>query len=316
MKLFYRILVGAMIILAAIIFFKIIIGGSTIALFNTHGPTATAERNLIIETVLLMLIIVVPMFIFLFGFAWKYRASNTIAKYEPNKPHAAWKELILWAIPAVLVAGLATLTWKSAHALDPYKPIASSAQPLTIEVVALQWKWLFIYPQQNIATINVIEFPVNTPVHFVLTADGPISSFWIPQLGTQIYAMAAMQTQLNTIADTTGEFIGKDTEINGAGYAGMQFAANSVSESDFNNWVESVKTSSTYPALTADAYNALSQPTENNPPAYYSSVDGDLFDGIMMKYMMPTSSMMETSTSLQGMSNASQTMPANMQMML
>ncbi len=147
----------------------------------------------------------------------------------------------LWAVPIILIASLSVLNWKSTHELDPYQPIASNAPPLTVEVVALDWKFLFIYPQQNIATVNFIEFPVNTPLNFQLTADAPMSSFWIPQLGSQIYAMPAMSTQLHLIANSTGDFRGMDTEINGAGFSGMKFAARSVSQTDFNAWVASVK---------------------------------------------------------------------------
>jgi len=256
------------------------------ALFNPQGPIAAAEIDLIKTMVFLMLIIVVPMFILLFTFARKYRAGNAKAQRASEA-----------AIPAALVAVLAVFSWGSVHAVDPYAPIPASeaapgAQPITIQVVALPWKWLFIYPAQNIATVNFIQFPVGTPVHFELTADAPMSSFWIPQLGSQIYAMAAMETQLNLEADKIGEFVGKDTEINGAGYAGMQFMAKSSSQEDFDAWVATTQSSSTYAPLTMDAYNALAAPSENNPATFYSSVEGDLFDNIMMKYMMPSSTPM------------------------
>jgi cytochrome o ubiquinol oxidase subunit 2 len=259
--------------------------------FDPQGPIALQERNLIILAVVLMLLIAIPMLILLYTFAWKYRAGNKKATYDPEHVGNAWKQLAWWAIPAVIIATLAVINWQSTHALDPYKPIVSSAPPLTIEVVALQWKWLFIYPAQGIATVNYIQFPVATPVHFVLTADAPMSSFWIPQLGSQIYAMSAMQTQLDLEADATGTYAGKDTEINGAGYSGMTFLAKSTSQDDFSAWVASVQQStSTYPALSMNAYNALSTPSENNPPAYYSSFDQNLFNAILMKYA-PTSSM-------------------------
>ena len=220
MKVYYRIVLGALVITGAVVIFKFLIGGSTIALFAPQGTIASQEIDLIKTSVLIMLLAVVPVFVLLFTFAWKYRAGNPNAIYDPERVHSAWRELSLWAIPAVIVATLAVLSWKSAHAVDPYKPIDSTAAPLTIQVVALEWKWLFIYPAQNIATVNFIQFPEKIPVHFELTADAPMSSFWIPQLGSQIYAMAAMETQLDLMADTTGEFAGKDTEINGAGYAG------------------------------------------------------------------------------------------------
>ncbi|HVO28500.1 MAG TPA: COX aromatic rich motif-containing protein [Candidatus Paceibacterota bacterium] len=259
-----------------------------IALFMPAGPVAAQERTLIVTMVLLMLVVVVPMFIALFTIARRYRSGNPKAKHVPDGRHRGWTELWLWAVPAALVAVLGTLCWQYAHALDPYRPIASPNPPLTVQVVALEWKWLFIYPQQDIATVNYLEFPAGTPVHFELTADAPMSSFWIPRLGSQIYAMAAMETQLNLLASTTGEYVGKDTEINGAGYAGMTFTANSVSPSDFNAWVASVQASGTYSALDQNAYAALAMPSEYAPPAYYSSVQENLFDNIMMEYMEPS----------------------------
>jgi len=212
--------------------------------FDPQGPVALEERNLIVIAVVLMLLVAIPMLVALYTFAWKYRAGNKKAKHDPERVGGTWRQLIWWAIPAALIAVIAVINWKSTHALDPTNAIASSNAPLTIQVVALEWKWLFIYPTQGIATVNFIQFPENTPVHFELTADAPMSSFWIPQLGSQIYAMAAMETQLNLMADTTGEFTGKDTEINGAGYAGMTFIAKSSSQADFNAWVASVQNSS------------------------------------------------------------------------
>lgn len=300
MKLVYRVLLAAVIIAAAIIFSKALIGTSTLALLAPAGPVALYQRDLIRNAVLLMLVIVIPFLATFYYFAWKYRAGNPdSAKYEPDKKHGAWKEIGLWAMPSIIVLGLAILGWNGAHAVDPFSPITANGSngiapgtpTLNIEVVALPWKWLFIYPQQNIATVNFLEFPVNTPIHFELTADGPISSFWIPQLGSQIYAMAAMSTQLNLEATRVGEFVGKDTEINGTGYAGMQFEAKSVVQPDFDSWVASVAGSATNVPLDAIEYATLAATSSYNPPAYYSSVEPGLFDGIMMKYMEPTSSM-------------------------
>ena len=236
--------------------------------FDPQGPIALQERNLIILAVALMLLIAIPMLVLLYTFAWKYRAGNKKSKYDPEHVGVAWKQILWWCIPATLIAVLAVIDWQSTHALDPYKPIVSNNAPITIEVVALQWKWLFIYPAQGIATVNYVQFPVNTPVHFMLTADAPMSSFWIPQLGSQIYAMDAMQTQMYLEASATGTYAGKDTEINGAGYSGMTFNAQSTSQDDFNAWVASVKDSSN--TLTMDNFSALDAPSENNSPAFYS----------------------------------------------
>lgn len=274
------------------------------ALFNPQGPVAAAQSDLIKTALVLMLAVIVPTLILFFIFARRYRATNMQAKRvseaDQQRPHSAWRGLVLWAIPVVVVAVLGVISWNAAFALDPYKPIPATSgatvapgiRPLTIQVVALPWKWLFIYPAQNIATVNFVEFPVGTPVHFELTADGPISAFWIPQLGSQIYAMAAMETQLNLRADAPGEFAGKDNEINGAGYAGMTFTAKASSQQDFDWWVAAVKARSlnsifVNDTLTAEAYNALAAPSENNPVAFYSAVESGLFNNVMMKFMAP-----------------------------
>jgi cytochrome o ubiquinol oxidase subunit 2 len=314
MKRRYNIGLAVLAVIAAGFGIRALIGNSTVATFTPEGPIAGQEAHLIITMVLLMLIVVVPMFIALFTIAWKYRAGNRKARkeYDPELRHGPWAELILWAIPAALVAVLGTFAFRAAHAVDPYQPIAG--QSLTIEVVALPWKWLFIYPQQNIATVNLVEFPAGTPVHFELTADAPMSSFWIPQLGSQIYAMAAMETQLNLLASTTGEYTGRDTEINGAGYAGMTFKALSVTPADFAAWVAGVKGTSTYPALTEDSYNALAAPSQDNPVAYYSSVDENLFSNIMMKFMMPMGTEAGATGTMQMNSTDSMQMMPGMQM--
>lgn len=290
------------IVAAAVLFFRHLIGGSTVAVFTPRGPIAAQEKNLIRTAILLMLMVVAPVFTLLFSFAWKYRAGNEKAKYEPEKSHGIFGELVWWAFPAAVVAVLAVITWGAAHALDPYKPLAAAgAKPLTIQVAALNWKWLFIYPEQGIATVNFLEFPERTPLNFELTADAPMNSFWIPQLGGQMYAMAGMVSQLHLMADSAGEYAGRAAEINGRGYAGMKFTAKSVSDDDFSAWVASVKQAPS--ALTLDGYNRLAEPSENNPAASYSSVEKNLYNTIVVKFMPPASQL----------GGASATMP-NMQM--
>jgi cytochrome o ubiquinol oxidase subunit II len=285
-------------------------------LFDSAGTISYAESHLMLLAVDLMLIVAIPMYIILFTFARKYRAGNpsAAAKYSPNLSHNGWVTFVLWAIPITLIGILSVINWQSTHALDPSVPIVSAdgAPPLDIQVIALPWKFLFIYPAQNIATVNFIEFPVGTPLHFELTADAPMSSFWIPQLGSQIYAMPAMTTQLNLIANTTGDFRGLDTEINGVGFSGMKFVARSATQSDYNAWVAGVQGASTtqagaamYPSLDLATYNALAAPSENNPEASYASVDPNLYNEVVMKYMMPAG---EMSSTMQGMS-AGQAMP-------
>jgi cytochrome o ubiquinol oxidase subunit 2 len=207
---------------------------SVIALFNPKGFIAQQERDLVITAVLLMLIVVVPVLTMIFFVAWKYRASNKSAKYTPNWDRSRAIAALRFGLPATIIISLAFITWHTSHKLDPRKPIQSASNSMTIQVVALQWKWLFIYPQQNIATLNYVQFPEKTSVHFDLTADGLMNSFWIPQLGGQMYAMAGMSTELNLMANDVGEYSGSAAEINGKGFAGMRFVAESSSKSDFD----------------------------------------------------------------------------------
>ena len=267
------------------------------AVLSPAGTIALQERHLIIMAVLLMLIVAIPMFIILFTFARKYRAGNTKTKHSPKLERNRLTTFAIWAIPITLIGVLSVINWTSTHALDPSKPIVSNVAPIPIQVIALRWKFLFIYPEQNIATVNFIEFPVGAPLHFELTADAPMSSFWIPQLGSQIYAMPAMSTQLNLIANETGDFRGLDTEINGIGFSGMKFIARSVSQNDFDQWVQSIQQSST--TLDLGAYNELAVPSENNPVASYASVGQGIYNNVIMKYMEPSST--ETTGSSQTM---------------
>ena len=197
--------------------------GETAALLAPKGFVADEELVLMKNVVLLMLIVAVPVLSLLFFFAWWYRAENTRAVYMPQWEHGPMSELVWWAIPIEIVLVLGAITWTSTHALDPYKALTVGGNPLTIQVVALEWKWLFIYPEQNIATVNVVYIPVNRPIEFQITADAPMNSFWIPELGGQIYAMTGMSTELNLIANQTGTFTGRSANYSGEGFARMSF---------------------------------------------------------------------------------------------
>lgn len=258
---------------------------SHFTLFNPKGLIAEKETHLIVTFLLLMLCVGIPAVALTFFTAWKFRSTNPKAIYNPNGKHNLVWEVLWWLLPTAIVLILATLTWQSAHAIDPFKPIQSNVKPITIQVVALQWKWLFIYPEQHIATINYIAFPVNTPVNFQLTADAPMNSFWIPSLGGQMYAMAGMVNQLHLLATQPGEFAGSDAEISGKGFAGMRFTAKATSQSDFDKWVLTAKKSKT--VLSRDLYGQLSKPSEDTPVTFYSSVDKDLYNLIVMKDMKP-----------------------------
>jgi cytochrome o ubiquinol oxidase subunit 2 len=268
------------------------------AVLSAQGVIARQEWGVLLNAILLMLIAVIPTFFLLFFFAWKYREGKT-AKYSPEMQSSFGAGFLLWATPAVIIFFIGVLNWKSTHALDPYKPIASDRKPIIIQVVALQWKWLFIYPEQNIATVNFIEFPENTPVSFELTADAPMNSFWIPQLGGQMYAMPGMSTQLHLLANHTGEFNGSTAEISGAGFAGMRFVAKAASQADFDQWIKTLKQSPNI--LTLNSYGELAKPGMSNSPVYYSSVEQNLYNGVIAKFMAPAPPSGGPMTQMEGM---------------
>lgn len=264
------------------------------------GVIGQKEKHLMIITVLLGLIVVVPVFILTFYIAWTYSENNKRPKkYSPNWEHSARLEFIWWALPLGIITILAVVAWNSSHQLDPFRALSSSKKPLSVQVVALQWKWLFIYPQQNIATVNLVQFPVDTPVNFQITSDAPMNSFWIPKLGGQIYAMSGMSTQLHLMADQTGEFAGSSANISGRGFAGMKFTAKATSQADFDKWVSRVKRSPD--KMSLNQYQRLSQPSENNQTALFSSADTNLYDSVIMQYMVPGHQMNNPTDNLAGM---------------
>ena len=254
---------------------------SAFAVLDPKGVIALAERGLMLNAVLLMLVVAVPVFILIFFFAWRYRAGNTKAKYLPNWEHGKMEELVWWAIPFEIVLILGALTWTSTHELDPPKPLPGGI-PLVVQVVALDWKWLFIYPEEDIASVNYVRFPLNKPTQFEITADAPMNSFWIPELGGQIYAMTGMVTTLNLMASEEGQFMGMSANYSGVGFAQMKFIAEAVRQEEYDAWVAEVKTSSS--TLRWGAYNTLAKPSIAEWPAQYGSVELGLFDSIIMKF--------------------------------
>ena len=264
------------------LFGTLLLGGCNWTLLNPVGQVGIEERNLIITATLLMLLVVVPVIAMTFIFAWKYRASNKDATYAPKWSHSTKIEVVIWTVPILIILALGVLTYKSTHALDPYRPLESDVKPLTIEVVAMDWKWLFIYPEQGIATVNKIVFPANTPINFRITSDTVMNSFFIPGLGGQIYAMAGMTTKLHLIANHNAELDGISANYSGAGFTGMKFKAIATSQAEFDAWVNEVKASPKQ--LDQAEYAALSKPSQNNPVALYSSYAPNLFQTIIDKY--------------------------------
>jgi len=258
-------------------------GCKHLEVLDPKGWVGMQEKNLLLIATGLMLLVIVPVIIMTIVFAWRYRAGNTKATYAPRWAHSTAIEVVVWAIPCVIIAILATLTWTSTHELDPYKPLESKVKPIKIDVVAMDWKWLFIYPDYNVATVNQIAFPVGTPVDFRITSESVMNSFFIPQLGSQVYAMSGMQTQLHLIADVAGTYDGISANYSGAGFSGMRFKAIATTQQGFDDWVAKVRAANN--PLTQQAYAALTKPSEANPVAYFSSTPPSMFEYVLNSQM-------------------------------
>jgi len=246
---------------------------------DPKGPIAAQELMLLINTTEIMLVVVVPVILLTLGFAWWYRASNPRANHSPDWAYQGGVEFVVWSIPALIVILVGGVAWIGSHQLDPKAPIASDKKPVQIDVVALDWKWLFIYPEQRIATLNQLVVPAGTPVNFRLTSATVMNSFFVPQLGSQIYAMGGMTTRLNLLADAPGEFQGLSANFSGDGFADMQFKVKSVQSGEFDGWVAKVRGEGS--ALDDAAYGALTKPSHAVPPATYRSADPALFERIV-----------------------------------
>ena len=272
------------IIIAAFIF---VTHGRDIPVLQPHGEIAQQQLNLIIITTLLAVFVVVPVFILLFTIAWKYREGNKKADYQPEMDGNRWLEALWWGIPVLIIIALAIITAISTFALDPYKPLDSEKAPLKVQVISLEWKWLFIYPDQGIATVNYLNVPEDTPIEFTITSDAPMNSFWVPALGGQVYAMTGMSTKLHLIANKTGSYNGASANLSGDGFSGMRFVVNSQTEEEFNKWIADSKNSQNF--LNSISYNELRKPSKNNAEKTYGIAEEDLYEAVIMKYMAPKS---------------------------
>lgn len=251
---------------------------ATLTILSPHGPVAAREASVIGYTVLLCGIVVVPVFVLLFAFAWQYRegGSKRALPHAPEWDHDSWRlELLWWFVPAAIVVALSALAWETSKELDPFKPLANAATPLTIQVVALPWKWLFIYPGQGIATVNTVEFPAGTPVRFLITADAPMNQFWIPSLAGQVMAMPGMTTELTLVASTPGVYPGRSSNISGEGFSGMTFDAHAVTQEEFGAWVAAARQGPR--PLSLDSYEELAEPSTGEPIATYATVTPELY---------------------------------------
>ncbi|MGV7963647.1 cytochrome o ubiquinol oxidase subunit II [Photorhabdus tasmaniensis] len=273
--------IGILSLLAA----TLMLNGCDMVLMNPKGAIGAEQKTLILTAIGLMLIIVIPVIIMAFTFAVRYREANKNATYRPNWAHSNKIELVVWTVPIIIIIILATITWKTTHELDPYKPLVSDEKPVTIEVISLDWKWLFVYPEQGIATVNEIAFPTGVPVNFKITSDSVMNSFFIPQLGGQIYAMAGMQTKLHLIANEPGTYKGLSSSYSGHGFSGMKFTATATPDREgFEQWVQKVK-ASPKTLDTMQAFDELAKQSQNHPVEYFSSVKPNLYQDIIAKFM-------------------------------
>ncbi|MDY0309689.1 MAG: ubiquinol oxidase subunit II [Castellaniella sp.] len=272
----------------------LLLGGCDAVLLNPSGDVALQQRNLIYTATGLMLIVILPVIIATLLFAWRYRAANRKARYEADWDHSTRLELVIWSVPLLIIIALGSITWVSTHLLDPYrplsrisadKPLAADVDPLTIEVVALDWKWLFIYPEYGFATVNELAAPVDRPIRFKITASSVMNSFFIPALAGQIYAMPGMQTMLHAVINAPGDYVGLSANYSGAGFSGMHFRFHGLDQAGFVAWIEKNRTAGG--VLDRAAYLELERPSENEPVRRWSAVDPDLYRLILNRCVQP-----------------------------
>jgi len=264
------------------------LSGCDFVVLAPSGDIAAQQRDLLVVSTLLMLVIIIPVMALTVFFAWRYRQSNTSATYAPDWDHSTKLELVIWAAPLAIIICLGALTWLGTHLLDPYRridrigpgqPITEAHKPLTVEVVSLDWKWLFIYPEYGIATVNEMAAPVDRPIDFRITSSGIMNSFYVPALAGMIYSMAGMETKLHAVINNEGSYTGFSANYSGAGFSGMRFAFHGQSEADFAAWVAKAKSSGK--TLDRANYLELERPSENEPVRRYGAVDRDLFQAIL-----------------------------------
>jgi cytochrome o ubiquinol oxidase subunit 2 len=252
---------------------------------DPQGPVSGAERLILLNATAIMLVVVLPVIVLTLAFAWRYRASNKAAVYRPDWSYSGQIELVIWSIPAMVVILLAGVGWTSSHELDPARKLKADSAPIRIEVVSLDWKWLFIYPDEHIAAVNQLYVPAGAPIEFMLTSASVMNAFFVPQLGSQIYTMPGMTTRLNLMADHPGDFPGFSSQFSGSGFSDMHFLVHAVSPSDFKLWL--AKTQSGGLKLDEKSYGELMQPTSDAPFQTYGSVDPKLFENIVQSTAQP-----------------------------
>lgn len=255
---------------------------------NPAGDVAAQQGDLVLLATLLMLIVIVPVILLTFFFAWKYRQSNTEAEYDPEWHHSTKLELVIWTVPLIIIIILGAITWISTHKLDPYRPLdridaqralPADVKPLVVEVVAMDWKWLFFYPEQGIATVNELAAPVDRPIHFKLTSTTTMNAFYVPDLAGMIYAMPGMQTELNAVINKEGAYKGMASHYSGAGFSGMTFKFHGLTDEGFTQWIAQAKADGN--TLDRATYLELAKPSERNPVERFAQVEPNLYEAVL-----------------------------------
>ena len=274
--------------LLALLPLALMLGGCNMVVLNPSGDVAAQQRDLLVQSTFLMLLIIVPVMVLIIWFAWRYRAGNTEARYDPEWDHSTHLELAIWAAPLFIIVCLGALTWLGTHLLDPYrslgrvsgdKAIAAEAQPLEVEVVSLDWKWLFIYPQYGVATVNEMAAPVDRQIAFKLTSSSVMNAFYVPALAGMIYTMPGMETKLHAVINAPGDYQGISANYSGAGFSGMHFVFKGLAAADFDKWIADAKAAGQ--VLDRPTYIALERPSEDDPVRRYAGVDPNLYGAIL-----------------------------------
>jgi cytochrome o ubiquinol oxidase subunit II len=270
-------------LLAVVMISAVLLGGCAEGVLDPKGPVAVAERQILFNALGIMLAIVIPVILATIGVAYWFRASNERARYRPDFAYSGRLEMLVWSIPAMTVFLVGGVAWVSSHDLSPRKPIVSTVKPLRVQVASLDWKWLFIYPDQGVASVNRLTIPVGTPVSLELTSSGVMNSFFVPQLGSQIYTMAGMITRLHLQADHPGTYRGFSAQFSGDGFADMHFDADAVPDAKFAQWLDAARSAG--PELDARSYADLAKPSAAVAPFTYRSVAPGLFGSITVSEM-------------------------------
>jgi cytochrome o ubiquinol oxidase subunit 2 len=277
-----------------------LLSGCNAVLLNPTGDVAVQQRDLLVRSTFLMLLIIVPVMVLTVLYAWRYRAANRNGRYEPDWHHSLRLELAIWGAPLLIIICLGAMTWLGTHLLDPHRPldriapgqpVSAATKPLEVEIVALDWKWLFIYPEYSVATVNELAVPVNRPIAMRITASSVMNSLFIPQLAGQVYAMPGMETKLQSVLNEAGVSRGFSANYSGAGFSGMHFAFRGLSDADFAQWLADARSGKG--ELTREAYLQLAAPSEKEPARYYAAVDATLYRAILHRCVDPATTCMD-----------------------